>query len=110
MDNSPKHGRWYCASQRSLGETPEVYRYRRYICAGKRSELTRGEDRLQVCACGYEGCNIRNPYADAVQIGLEVYRQHIAVTTPWDGTHGWRQQTTAMHCWERRDGHLDLDL
>ena len=36
---------------------------------------------FQVCACGYEGCNIRNPHADAVQIGLEVYRQHIAVTT-----------------------------
>ena len=36
---------------------------------------------FQVCACGYEGCNIRNPFADAVQIGLEVYRQHIAVTT-----------------------------
>ena len=30
--------------------------------------------------CGYEGCNIRNPDVDDVQIGLEVYRQHIAVT------------------------------
>ena len=36
---------------------------------------------FQVCACAYEGCNIRNPFADAVQIGLEVYRQQIAVTT-----------------------------
>ena len=27
------------------------------------------------------GCNMRNPDADDVQIGLEVYRQHIAATT-----------------------------
>ena len=31
--------------------------------------------------CGHEGCNIRNPDADDVQIGLEVYRQHNAATT-----------------------------
>ena len=36
---------------------------------------------LQVWTCDYEGCNIRNPDADDVQIGLEVYRQHIAATT-----------------------------
>ena len=35
----------------------------------------------QVCTCGVEGCNTRNPYADDVQVGLEMYRQHIAVTT-----------------------------
>ena len=36
---------------------------------------------FQVWKCGYEGCNKRNPDADDVQIGLEVYRQHIAATT-----------------------------
>ena len=36
---------------------------------------------FHVFKCGYEGCNTRNPDADDVQIGLEVYRQHIAVTT-----------------------------
>ena len=40
--------RWCFAAQRSLGETREVYRYRRYICAGTLSELTRVEDRLAV--------------------------------------------------------------
>ena len=33
---------------------------------------------FQVGKCGYEGCDIRNPDADDVPIGLEVYRQHIA--------------------------------
>ena len=36
---------------------------------------------FQVGTCGSEGCNIRNFEADDVEIGLEVYRQHIAVTT-----------------------------
>ena len=36
------------AAQRSLGETPEVYRYRRYICAGTPLEPTRVEDCLAV--------------------------------------------------------------
>ena len=36
---------------------------------------------FQVWKCGYEGCNICNPDPDDVQIGLEVYRQHIAATT-----------------------------
>ena len=84
-DNSPKDGRWCFAAQRSLGETHEVYRCRRRIFAGTPSELTLKialQCRFfQVCTCGYEGCNLRNPFADAVQIGLEVRGQHIAVTT-----------------------------
>ena len=67
-DNSPEDSRLHCAAKRSLGEKPEVCKHRRCICD-------------QVCTCGYEGCNIRNPYADDVQIGLEVYSQHIAVST-----------------------------
>ena len=36
---------------------------------------------FEVWKCGDKACDIRNPDADDVQIGLEVYRQHIAATT-----------------------------
>ena len=41
------------------------------------------------------GCNIRNPHADAVQIGLEVYRQHNAVTTV--GWNSWMEAADDCH-------------
>ena len=67
------------------------------------SEHTRVEERLAV----------RAAMGDVTYVTLmpTMYRPdlrctsvHIAVTT------SGRQQTTAMHCEERRNGHLDLDL
>ena len=39
-----------------------------------------GEDNATAHS-GCEGCSIRIPDADDAQVGLEVYRQHIAATT-----------------------------
>ena len=50
---------------------------------------------FQVWKCGSEGCNIRNLDADGGQIGLEVYRQHIAANT---------SGMELAQCEERRDG------
>ena len=58
-----------------------MYRYTRFICEGLAVQAALRCSLFQVCTCGYEGCMIRDPDADNVQTGLEVYRQHIALIT-----------------------------
>ena len=54
---------------------------------------------FQVFTC-YERCNTRNLYADDAQIGLEVYRQHIVLTTSGMELTDWGS-TTAAQCEKR---------
>ena len=76
----------FCAAQRNHGKEPECTGTDAASVRGVPAEHTRVEERLavqlfQVCTCGHERCKKRDPYADDAQIGLEVCRQHIAVTT-----------------------------
>ena len=64
------------ATQQSLEEEPEVYRYR--SCAGwcMLRQNSSCKSLFQVCVNGQKGCNTSNPNAVAVQTRLEVCRQH----------------------------------
>ena len=65
---------------------------------------------FQVWKCGYKARNTRNPDADDVQIGLEVYRQHLAATT--SGMELMSGGSKRLPCNVKSDeiGQLDMDL